>query len=334
MSSQFSWDALSLKALQARRLKEQYGCWLSRVQLPCLSHDELELSIIVNACTDVCVVFLKFLASYFAIDVHGLPLLHELSQDVRLRHFSRFEFRMERHIVKSRQVIQVDNTIASDIQLGISLAHKLSTEIVEVSADSSEEFIEADLAVVVLVKVLENTLKFGRAQCVAVLFETPLELWTVHLTVAVVVHASENDSESSNAMHSTTFKCRKHLDKHLVGRLALHSERWINIRVVASAHESEETSKLLIVKLSVTRLVVLSEERFKFLVLQSTAHSLKSFLELRELNSSVAFEVKMLEVATSSLSFVVCTVSSLSNLLKYDVFKLLSLVTRDLYNFG
>jgi len=39
------------------------------------------------------------------------------------------------------------------------LVDELSAEVVEAATDSSEELIETDLAVVVLVKVLENALK-------------------------------------------------------------------------------------------------------------------------------------------------------------------------------
>jgi hypothetical protein len=200
------------------------------------------------------------------------------------------------------------------------LADELSSEVVEVATDSSEELVKADLTVVVLVKVLENALELRWAKGVTVLLEAPLELMAVHLAVTVVVHASEDNSESSDAVHAAALQSREHFCQNLVGWLTLDSKRWIHIWIVAGAHQSEEAGKLFVVKFAVSRFVVLSEEGLKFFVLQGTSHGLKSLFELGELNCAVALEVKMLEEATGSFALVVSTVGSLTNLFKNNFF--------------
>ena len=65
--------------------------------------------------------------------------------------------------------------------------------------ESSEEFIEADCTVFVPIEVFQELLGFFFGQIESVVDESPSEVIDIQLTVAIVIHGSEDTSDSFNA---------------------------------------------------------------------------------------------------------------------------------------
>jgi hypothetical protein len=321
------------------RYEVSWDCGVSTLTIaasnvPRVADHQLEVGVIVDAGTHISEVIFELFSGDFAIDLAGLPLLHEFSQDVSLRHFSRLEFRVERHIIGGGQIVDIDDAIAGIVELGVSHVHELLAELVHIAAHSAKELVEVDLSIVVFIKVFEDSLELRWTQSVAVLLETPHELSTVHFAVTVIVHASEDDAQAADTVHATRLEHIQDLAEDLIGWLTSHAERWVDVGVVSGAHHGEKGRELLVVKFAIARLVILAEERLQLEVLKGTADSLESLLELRELDSAVAFQVEVFEELASSLSFVVSSVSALTDFLEDDVFELLLAIAGDLNDLG
>lgn len=65
--------------------------------------------------------------------------------------------------------------------------------------EATKEFVVADGAVTVAVKVLKQVLGFFLRQVEAVVDETPAEVFNVELAVTVIVHRFKNASDTFNA---------------------------------------------------------------------------------------------------------------------------------------
>lgn len=113
-----------------------------------------------------------------------------------------------------------------------------------------------------------------------VLTETPHELVAVHLLVTIVIHATEDNSETTDTVGATRLHCVQNLLKNLIGRFALDSKHWVDVGVVATATNSEPSGKLLVVELIVAILVILGEYGSLFVFGEGAADALKSSGEL------------------------------------------------------
>lgn len=105
---------------------------------------------------------------------------------------------------------------------------------------------------------------------------------------------------------------------NLVRWLTGYTKDWVDVRVVSATFVSDPTSKLLKINLAVSISVEFIEKGCQFVIIKHTADRLKGLFELMRTDSSVTFQVKVLEKSFSSLSFVICAVGSLTDLFKND----------------
>jgi len=295
---------------------------LSSGNVPGIAHHKFEVIVLVDAGTNIGVVFLKFFESNLAVTLLGVPLGHELVEDVILGHLAGLVLGVEGHVVVHKQVLNVNNSVSSLVQLLEGKADQVLSALGKVSTDTSEELVESDLSVVVLVEVLENAFELGGGESVAVLLETPHELMSVHSLVTVVVHAAEHNSETADAVSTSALESIEDLLEDLVRGLSSDSEAGVDVGVVARSLNGEPVGEFFVVELAVVILVVLAEDGLELVVLEEAADSLESFLELRGLDGAVAIQVEVLEDSTHGLSLVVGTVGALANFLENDVFEL------------
>ena len=184
---------------------------LTAGQMPCVSNHELEVVVLVNAGTHILVVVDELFSSHFVIAGLSIPLGHELAEDVITAHFTGLELGVLADIVSLTNVVKVDKTATIPVKFIVCQLYEANSALVHLAADTPQELIIADPAIVVLVKVLENALKFRGAKGVTILAETPHELVAVHLAVTVVVHTAEDDAEATDAMTSTLLQHSKYL---------------------------------------------------------------------------------------------------------------------------
>ena len=155
-----------------------------------------------------------------------------------------------------------------------------------------------------------------------ILTETPHELIAVHLAIAIVVHATENETQSTDSICSTSLECVLDFFKHLVGGFALHAEDGVHVGVVSGATDSEPGRKLLVVELIVSVFIVLCEESALLVVWECAAHRLESLSELRVLNCAETVEIEVLEKFSNCFSFIIGSVGALADLFKNNVLDL------------
>lgn len=230
------------------------------VQVPGVSDHELEVVVLVDRRAHILVVVLELRQGHLVVADVSIPLSHELSQDVIAAHLTRLELGVLGDVVCNRDVVQVDHAAVISIQLVVGKLDKRQSTLVHIAADATEELIVGDLTVVVLVKVFKDALELRGAEGVAVLAKSPHELVAIHLLVAIVVHAAENDSETTDTVSATGFHSVQNLLKDLIGGFTLDSENWVDVGVVAATTDGEPCGELLVVQLVVAVLVVLVED--------------------------------------------------------------------------
>ena len=295
---------------------------LTAIKVPRVPNHKLEVVVLIDAGGNVTVVFDELSNGDLVVTHVSVPLGHELAEDIVAALLTGLELRVLSHVVGDGDVIKVDHAGAVAIKLLVGQLDESNSALVHIAADADEEFIVAHLAVVVLVEVLEDALELRRAEGVAILSETPHELVAVHLAVTVVVHAAENNSEATDAVSATALQGVKNLLKHLIRGLALNTEDWVDVGVVAATTDGEPARELLVVELGVTVLVVLVEDSTALELRESAAHRLECAAELTEADSVHAIKVEMLKDLANGLALVVCTVGALPDLLEDDILEL------------
>ena len=116
---------------------------------------------------------------------------------------------------------------------------------------------------------------------------------------------------------------------NLVRWLTGYTKDWVDVRVVSASFVSDPTSELLKINLAVSISVEFIEKGCQFVIIKHTADRLKGLFELMRTDSSVTFQVKVLEDALGSLPFIVGTVCALADLFKNDRFNLSDSGSRD-----
>ena len=288
--------------------------------VPCIAHHQFEVVVLVDTCAHIIVVFNEFFQCDFSILYDGVPLLHELVQDVVFRHLTTLKLGVERDIVGVNQIVDVDNIVVGLVQLGECHSHELFSVFIHSTADTSQEFIIAESSVIVLVEVFEDALELRGAQVMAVLTETPHEFMAVHLAVTVVIHATEYKSKSTNSVGSSGLESVTDLLEDLIGWFTSESEGWVHVRVVSTSFYREEGCKLFVVELVVFVFVVLVKNSSELEILIAAANGFHRFLELLEVYCAKAVKVEVFEDSSDCSSFIFSAMGTLSDFLKDAVF--------------
>jgi len=116
---------------------------------------------------------------------------------------------------------------------------------------------------------------------------------------------------------------------NLVWCLTGYTKDWVDVWIVSAALVSDPASKLLDIYLSVSISVEFIEKSCQFVIIKHTTNGLKGLFELVRTNSSVTFQVEVFEKSFGCFSFVICAVSSLTNLFKNDGLNLSKSRSRD-----
>jgi hypothetical protein len=73
-----------------------------------------------------------------------------------------------------------------------------------------------------------------------ILLKAPLEFVAVKFSITAVVHASENNAKTTNAMNSTSLQDNEDLINNLTWGLSCYTKYWIDIWVVSAAFSGDE----------------------------------------------------------------------------------------------
>ncbi len=173
---------------------------------------------------------------------------------------------MELHIVCSFDVFNGHHSVSSAVEFLESHVHQLSPSVVEISTNSSQEFIIVYFAVIVFVKILEHSFKLRWTEVVTVLFKAPHEFISVESFVPVVVHSSKDNAKSSDSVRSSRFQHRENFLDNLIRRFSGHPENRVHIWVIPTSFLGHEARELFKVQLAIVVGVVLSEQSVHFVV--------------------------------------------------------------------
>ena len=156
----------------------------------------------------------------------------------------------------------------------------------------------------------------------AVLFQNPLQLMSVQFGASVRVVTFKQTYKAMDPWKSSCAKNLSDFINYLMWCLTSHTEDRINIGIVSTALVSDPAGELLKIDLTVAVSVEFVEQGSQLVIGEDTSDSFESLLELLGTNGSEAFQIKVFKNALGSFAFVVCSVSSLSDLFKYDGFDL------------
>ena len=107
----------------------------------------------------------------------------------------------------------------------------------------------------------------------AVLFESPLELVSVKLSIAAVVHASEDYAESADPVNTSVLEDDEDLVDDLTRGLSGYTKYRIHIGVVTTALPRNEGCKLNVVKLAIVVGVEFPEKGLNLRIFEDTPKS-------------------------------------------------------------
>ena len=147
---------------------------------------------------------------------------------------------MELHVVLARQIVNVNVTVLISVELVVGQVNQSLSPGVQVSSEGVQELVVSDLAVIVSVEELENSLEFGGRQVVAVLLQTPHEFIAIQTARAVIVHTTEHDAQSSDSVCSSLLQSLLDLLQNLVGWFSGKSKDGVDVRVVSRSHVGKE----------------------------------------------------------------------------------------------
>lgn len=226
---------------------------------------------------------------------------------------------MHGDIVSSGDIVKSDHSGAIFIKNTVGQHTQSNSACVHGSTDTGEELVVGDSAVVVLVEIFENALELRGAEFVAVFAETPHEFVAVEFLITVIVHASENVSESTDTVRATGGQGVSNFLENLVWGLARNAERGVNVRVVTTSADGEHGSEFLVVESAIAVLIELAEAGVRLVGSESASESFESFSEFANFDGSVTVQIKMFENFLDSSAFIIGSMGALTDLLEDDV---------------
>jgi hypothetical protein len=148
----------------------------------------------------------------------------------------------------------------------------------------------------------------------------------VKFAITTVIHASEDNTKTTDSMNTSLLKDNKDLVKNLARGFSGNTKDWVDIWVVATATSRNTRSKFDIINLSVTISIKFAEQCLDLSISENASKSLECLLKLSWLNSAEALKIEMLEDFLCSFAFIISTMSALSDLLENSIFELLKTI--------
>ena len=123
---------------------------------------------------------------------------------------------MMTRIIQSCHIIQFDQPVAVDIQLGISLQDQVLSELVDVTTNISQKLVKVDLSVTIPVESLDQFLSLIVSDSEAVVSQSVHELIRIHLMVSIIIQYSEDAAQPSDPIRSSLQQLRLDVFQQIV----------------------------------------------------------------------------------------------------------------------
>lgn len=200
---------------------------------PIVLNEILEMIVSHNGCAHIPVVILELSEVDVSCMSEAVPLSSEFLQALCCIHLSSHEHRVSLYIEVFLDLVKADlltsgfiNRVENKFDLGSSVS-------IELSSKSVMELLNVDLSSVVSVKELVESLEFCRRELMSIHLHSPLELFSLKLSVSDEIHLSQLDGELSDSIDTSLHESSEDLVKDLIRLLSLNSEDRVHVGVVA-----------------------------------------------------------------------------------------------------
>ena len=171
--------------------------------------------VIVDVSGDGGVIVIPLLYSDNSVAVPIAEAGQELHEHFFGSHLTALDLWVLAGVINSAQVCRGDRAVAIAVELGEALVDNSLSVGVWRAANAVEELVVTDDAILVRVKVVEESLSLTHVDVHSVILQAPVELLLVDLTVAVVVHDAEGAAHTTNGPDSAGSQAGFHLLKNL-----------------------------------------------------------------------------------------------------------------------
>lgn len=202
----------------------------------------------------------------------------------------------------------------------------------KVTSDSTHEFLDIEDTVIIFIKEFKDSLEFVLTKSVSIVLEGPGEFVSIELTTSVFVHSIESVQELVDTVSLFISQNSSNFIQNSEGWFSLNSKDWVHIWVISTSVKGEGGGHLFVVDLSVSVGVEFVEKSTDLVVSEGASQGFQCLSELLWSNSSVSLNIEVLHNFLKSFSFVVSSMSSLSNLLENLELELSQLVWVDRFN--
>ena len=171
--------------------------------------------VVVDISGDRCVVVVPLLDGNDSIAVPITERGQELHEDLLGCHFAALDLGVLAGVVYDAEVCRGNSAISIAVKLGEALINNLLSVGIWCSAEAIEELVVTDDAILVRVKVVQESLGLMHGDVNAVILKAPVELLLVNFPVTIVVHDAEGTSHTTDGPNSAGCQAGFHLLKNL-----------------------------------------------------------------------------------------------------------------------
>ena len=171
--------------------------------------------VVVDISGDSRVVVVPLLDGNDSITVHIAERGQELNEDFLGCHLTALDLGVLAGVVYDAEVCRGNSAIAIAVKLSEALVDNSLSVGVWRSAEAIEELVVTDDAILVSVKVVQESLGLTHVDVDTVILKAPVELLLVDFPVTIVVHDAERTSHTTDGPNSAGSQAGFHLLKNL-----------------------------------------------------------------------------------------------------------------------
>jgi hypothetical protein len=176
------------------------------LKFPGRLHHLCKVLVGVDGCRHLTEIFSEFFERYDAIGHLSIPLLHEVKVHLFGLFLSADHVGIFAHIVDLCDIIKLYLTIFIHIKLLVSLSDVATSVVVEITSQSDNELIKADMAVLVGIESFQNIGCLLLRESDAESVKAPEKLFGVNFSIAILVNRLEKLANSANTQETSFFK--------------------------------------------------------------------------------------------------------------------------------
>ena len=170
--------------------------------------------VVVDISGDRGVVVIPLLYGDDSIAVYIAETGQELHENLLGCHLAALDLGVGASVINDAKVSRGDLTVAIAVKLGETPIDNLLSCLIWRPAKAVEELVVTDDAILVGIKVVQESLGLAHVDVHSVVLQTPVELLLVDFAVAIVVHDAERAAHATDSPDSAGLQAGSHLIKN------------------------------------------------------------------------------------------------------------------------